>query len=125
MKLTQTLKLDEGKGKGEVDVTIHVSYYTWDSLEDQDSDIVETPFVVQLDQGEDGPKIQDALYEVVNRHIVPQVFIDGEHIGGSHDTMEVPREVHQNGTPEDPLGIKVVWSCATMMSCKLNNLCSS
>lgn len=32
---------------------------------------------------EDGSKIQDALSEVVGRRTVPQVFINGKHLGGS------------------------------------------
>ncbi|GJU67995.1 RNA-directed DNA polymerase, eukaryota [Tanacetum coccineum] len=37
---------------------------------------------------EDGSKIQDALSEVVGRRTVPQVFINGKHLGGSDDTIE-------------------------------------
>ncbi|KAL3692803.1 hypothetical protein R1sor_006454 [Riccia sorocarpa] len=48
----------------------------------------ETPFVVELDLREDGAKIQAAVTELVGRRTVPQVFIDGEHIGGSDDTVE-------------------------------------
>jgi glutaredoxin 3 len=54
-------------------------------------DLEETPFVVELDQREDGAQIQDALSELVKRRTVPQVFIDGEHIGGSDDTVEAYR----------------------------------
>ncbi|KAI3715317.1 hypothetical protein L6452_22296 [Arctium lappa] len=36
---------------------------------------------------EDGSKLQDALGDVVGRHTVPQVFINGKHIGGSVDTV--------------------------------------
>jgi hypothetical protein len=32
---------------------------------------------------EDGHDIQDAMSEIVGRRTVPQVFIDGKHIGGS------------------------------------------
>lgn len=32
---------------------------------------------------DDGSAIQDALSALVGRHTVPQVFIDGKHIGGS------------------------------------------
>ena len=32
---------------------------------------------------EDGQNIQDAMSEIVGRRTVPQVFIDGKHIGGS------------------------------------------
>ncbi|CAL9104399.1 unnamed protein product [Musa textilis] len=46
------------------------------------------PYVVELDQREDGSEIQDALSEMVGRHTVPQVFIQGKHLGGSDDTVE-------------------------------------
>ncbi|KAL9377201.1 hypothetical protein Peur_031321 [Populus x canadensis] len=48
----------------------------------------QTPHVVELDQREDGHNIQDAMSEIVGRRTVPQVFIDGKHIGGSDDTVE-------------------------------------
>ncbi|WCJ42194.1 Glutaredoxin family protein [Euphorbia peplus] len=48
----------------------------------------ELPFVVELDQREDGRSIQDALGEIVGRRTVPQVFIHGKHLGGSDDTLE-------------------------------------
>ncbi|KAG6540929.1 hypothetical protein Mapa_017723 [Marchantia paleacea] len=47
-----------------------------------------TPYVVELDLREDGGSIQAALSELVGRRTVPQVFIDGKHIGGSDDTVE-------------------------------------
>jgi len=37
---------------------------------------------------EDGSEIQDALSEIVGRRTVPQVFVDGKHLGGSDDTVE-------------------------------------
>ncbi|KAF5956558.1 hypothetical protein HYC85_003783 [Camellia sinensis] len=48
----------------------------------------QTPHVIELDQREDGWNIQDALSEIVGRRTVPQVFINGKHIGGSDDTVE-------------------------------------
>ncbi|KAL6508999.1 Glutaredoxin-C8 [Orobanche gracilis] len=36
----------------------------------------------------DGGNIQDALSEIVGRRTVPQVFINGKHLGGSDDTVE-------------------------------------
>lgn len=32
---------------------------------------------------DDGGSIQDAISEIVGRRTVPQVFINGKHIGGS------------------------------------------
>lgn len=47
-----------------------------------------TPYVVELDLRDDGGEIQQALSSLVGRRTVPQVFIDGKHIGGSDDTLE-------------------------------------
>jgi len=46
------------------------------------------PYVVELDHREDGSEIQDALSEIVGRRTVPQVFVNGKHLGGSDDTVE-------------------------------------
>ncbi|XAR55647.1 Thioredoxin-disulfide reductase [Bertholletia excelsa] len=48
----------------------------------------QVPHVVELDERDDGRDIQDALSEIVGRRTVPQVFINGKHIGGSDDTVE-------------------------------------
>lgn len=42
------------------------------------------PFVPVF--SEDGYEIQDALSEMVGRRTVPQVFIQGKHLGGSDGT---------------------------------------
>ncbi|KAG0563619.1 hypothetical protein M758_8G044600 [Ceratodon purpureus] len=47
----------------------------------------ETPFVIELDERDDGDAIQQALGKFIGRRTVPQVFINGEHIGGSDDTV--------------------------------------
>nr|AAC08402.1 glutaredoxin I [Mesembryanthemum crystallinum] len=49
------------------------------------SDLQERPFVVELDLRDDGSEIQDVLLELVGRRTVPQVFVNGKHIGGSDD----------------------------------------
>uniref|UniRef100_A0A1J3DQL5 Glutaredoxin-C3 n=1 Tax=Noccaea caerulescens TaxID=107243 RepID=A0A1J3DQL5_NOCCA len=49
------------------------------------SQLKEQPFVVELDQREDGDQIQYELLEFVGRRTVPQVFVNGKHIGGSDD----------------------------------------
>ncbi|CAK7345590.1 unnamed protein product [Dovyalis caffra] len=59
------------------------------------------PHVIELDQREDGHDIQDALGEIFGRRTVPQVFIDGKHIGGSDDTMEA----YESGELAKRLGI--------------------
>ncbi|KAH9606442.1 hypothetical protein KSS87_002840 [Heliosperma pusillum] len=46
-------------------------------------DFQEQPFVVELDLRDDGSDIQDVLLELVGRRTVPQVFVNGKHIGGS------------------------------------------
>ncbi|KAF4350462.1 hypothetical protein CsatB_023959 [Cannabis sativa] len=43
------------------------------------------PFVVELDLRDDGTQIQDVLLDLVGRHTVPQIFVNGQHIGGSDD----------------------------------------
>ncbi|XP_074308934.1 glutaredoxin-C3 [Silene latifolia] len=48
-------------------------------------DFHEKPFVVELDLRDDGSDIQNVLLELVGRRTVPQVFVNGKHIGGSDD----------------------------------------
>ncbi|KAK9265949.1 hypothetical protein L1049_024289 [Liquidambar formosana] len=45
----------------------------------------EQPFVVELDLRDDGSHIQNVLLDLVGRRTVPQVFVNGKHIGGSDD----------------------------------------
>ncbi|KAL9259951.1 Glutaredoxin-C4-like protein [Drosera capensis] len=59
------------------------------------------PYVVELNERDDGSSIQDALSGIVGRRTVPQVFIDGKHIGGSDDTVEA----YQSGKLAKLLGI--------------------
>ncbi|RDX66748.1 Glutaredoxin-C4, partial [Mucuna pruriens] len=47
----------------------------------------QVPHVVELDEREDGSKIQDILTNIVGRRTVPQVFVNGKHLGGSDDTI--------------------------------------
>ncbi|GMN29250.1 hypothetical protein TIFTF001_002355 [Ficus carica] len=49
------------------------------------SELHEQPFVVELDLRDDGSQIQAALLDLVGRHTVPQIFVNGKHIGGSDD----------------------------------------
>ncbi|KAF9614107.1 hypothetical protein IFM89_015369 [Coptis chinensis] len=48
----------------------------------------QSPHIIELDERDDGWDLQDALSEVVGRRTVPQVFVNGKHIGGSDDTVE-------------------------------------
>ncbi|GAB2219089.1 hypothetical protein Droror1_Dr00006717 [Drosera rotundifolia] len=59
------------------------------------------PYVIELNERDDGSNIQDALSGIVGRRTVPQVFIDGKHIGGSDDTVEA----YQSGKLAKLLGI--------------------
>ncbi|XP_073043218.1 glutaredoxin-C4 [Primulina eburnea] len=64
-------------------------------------ELKQEPYVVELDEREDGANIQDALSQIVGRRTVPQVFINGKHIGGSDDTVEA----YENGELGKLLGI--------------------
>ncbi|XP_004251165.2 glutaredoxin-C4 [Solanum lycopersicum] len=59
------------------------------------------PHVVELDERDDGWNIQDAISEIVGRRTVPQVFVNGKHIGGSDDTIEA----YENGDLAKLLGV--------------------
>ncbi|KAG8372348.1 hypothetical protein BUALT_Bualt12G0056700 [Buddleja alternifolia] len=61
----------------------------------------QVPFIVELDERDDGGKIQDALSQIVGRRTVPQVFINGKHLGGSDDTVEA----YESGELQKLLGI--------------------
>lgn len=38
---------------------------------------------MELDLREDGSQIQNVLLDLVGRRTVPQIFVNGKHIGGS------------------------------------------
>ncbi|CAN6232661.1 unnamed protein product [Urochloa humidicola] len=63
-------------------------------------DLKEDPYIVELDLREDGRNIQSVLLDLVGRHTVPQVFVNGQHIGGSDDTVNAL----SNGQLEKLLG---------------------
>ncbi|PKA50847.1 Glutaredoxin-C8 [Apostasia shenzhenica] len=65
------------------------------------SELKKVPYVVELDQREDGSEIQDTLSAIIGRRTVPQVFIHGKHLGGSDDTVEA----YESGTLAKTLGI--------------------
>ncbi|XP_042373618.1 glutaredoxin-C8-like [Zingiber officinale] len=64
-------------------------------------ELKQEPHVLELDDRDDGPDIQDALSQLVGRNTVPQVFIHGEHLGGCDDTIEA----YENGRLLTLLGI--------------------
>ncbi|KAE8710935.1 Glutaredoxin-C3 [Hibiscus syriacus] len=49
------------------------------------SELNEKPYVVELDLRDDGDKIQYVILDLIGRSTVPQVFVNGKHIGGSDD----------------------------------------
>ncbi|KAL6911903.1 hypothetical protein ACP4OV_000708 [Aristida adscensionis] len=49
-------------------------------------DLKEDPYVIELDTRGDGREIQSVLLDLFGRHTVPQVFVNGQHVGGSDDT---------------------------------------
>ncbi|KHN36074.1 Glutaredoxin-C3 [Glycine soja] len=49
------------------------------------AELNEKPFVVELDLRDDGFQIQSVLLDLIGRRTVPQVFVNGKHIGGSDD----------------------------------------
>ncbi|CAH9067509.1 unnamed protein product [Cuscuta europaea] len=48
-------------------------------------ELKELPFVVELDLRDDGNHIQDVLLDLVGHRTVPQIFVNGKHVGGSDD----------------------------------------
>ncbi|KAH1107917.1 hypothetical protein J1N35_011685 [Gossypium stocksii] len=77
-------------------------------------ELKQVPFVVELDERDDGWNIQDALSEIVGRRTVPQVFINGKHIGGSDDTVEA----YQSGKLAKLLGIEVLLYFTSTLNCE-------
>ncbi|XP_039037179.1 glutaredoxin-C3-like [Hibiscus syriacus] len=49
------------------------------------SELNEKPYAVEHDLRDDGGKIQYVLLDLIGRSTVPQVFVNGKHIGGSDD----------------------------------------
>lgn len=45
----------------------------------------------ELDQMQDGPKIQRELLEMTGQQTVPSVFVDGHHLGGNNETQQAFR----------------------------------
>ena len=56
--------------------------------------------VLELDQmGNEGVELQTALFEKTNQRSVPNVFVNGKHLGGNDDTQAAAR----NGTLKEML----------------------
>ncbi|KAM3363065.1 monothiol glutaredoxin-S6 [Capsicum galapagoense] len=58
------------------------------------NELQEQPFVVELDLRDDGSRIQEVLLDLVGRSTVPQVFVNGKHIGGSDDLQNAVKSGH-------------------------------
>ncbi len=46
------------------------------------------PNVIELDQIEEGNEIQSALERLTNQRTVPNVFVNGQHVGGNDNTVK-------------------------------------
>lgn len=44
--------------------------------------------IYELNQMDDGADIQDALFEMTKQKTVPNVFVNGKHLGGNDDTQK-------------------------------------
>ncbi|CUM63346.1 uncharacterized protein PRCAT00000918001 [Priceomyces carsonii] len=51
--------------------------------------ITKDAYILELDELDDGSDIQEALLELTGQKTVPNVFINGEHIGGNSDVQEL------------------------------------
>ncbi|KAJ7566706.1 hypothetical protein O6H91_02G115000 [Diphasiastrum complanatum] len=71
------------------------------------SSLKKVPHVVELDLRDDGRDIQDALFELVGKRTVPQVFINGKHLGGSDGLV---RRLSSNG----------IWMVQQCFKCSFN-----
>lgn len=47
------------------------------------------PHVVELDERDDGKAWQAALFEITGQRTVPNIFIGGQHVGGSDDLFRL------------------------------------
>jgi glutaredoxin 3 len=45
--------------------------------------------IIELDVVKDGPEQQAALLEITGQKTVPNIFVDGKHIGGCDKTLEL------------------------------------
>lgn len=51
----------------------------------------EESLVLQLDEMDDGQDIQDALLEINGQRTVPNIYINGKHIGGNDDLQKLKK----------------------------------
>uniref|UniRef100_A0A060T8Z1 ARAD1C33550p n=1 Tax=Blastobotrys adeninivorans TaxID=409370 RepID=A0A060T8Z1_BLAAD len=57
-------------------------------------------FAIELDQIPDGAEIQDILEEITKQRTVPNIFINGVHVGGCDDLFKA----HDSGKLKELLG---------------------
>jgi glutaredoxin 3 len=50
-------------------------------------------YAIELDQVEDGSEIQAVLKDISNQGTVPNIFIDGKHIGGNSDLQAQKKDL--------------------------------
>jgi glutaredoxin 3 len=53
------------------------------------------PYIIELDQVDDGAEIQDALVDMTHQRTVPNVFIGQKHIGGNSELQSKKKELPQ------------------------------
>lgn len=49
------------------------------------ADLHTEPYVVELDKMDEGKELQEAFLQLTNQNTVPNVFINGKHIGTEND----------------------------------------
>ncbi|KAK3055473.1 Glutaredoxin [Extremus antarcticus] len=53
------------------------------------------PYIIELDQVDDGAAIQDALEDITHQRSVPNIFIDHKHIGGNSELQSKKSQLPQ------------------------------
>lgn len=53
------------------------------------------PYIIELDQVDDGADIQDALADMTHQRSVPNIFIGQKHIGGNSELQSKKKELPQ------------------------------
>lgn len=53
------------------------------------------PYIIELDQVDDGADIQDALEDMTHQRSVPNIFIGQKHIGGNSELQGKKKELPQ------------------------------
>lgn len=49
-------------------------------------------YILELDTMEEGSEVQDALTKITGQRTVPNIFINGKHIGGNSDLQALGKE---------------------------------